>query len=239
MGAPFGGEDIYLEGWFSYTFTILCTIAAINAFNMLDGMDGLAGAMALVALAALAFLSLDSGLIVSLAISLVFIGAIVAFLLANFPMKMNRHVHCFMGDSGSTLLGFAVAWGVIHVSQSPLQAAEPVTMLWIVALPLYELFSTVIRRGSRGISPFRSDTEHLHHILQRSGFGVRGAFAIFVALATLLAAFGITIDYLGVSDGWSFTLLIVAGICVVRLMYKAHLIWKLVPESFRSKLAEY
>jgi UDP-GlcNAc:undecaprenyl-phosphate GlcNAc-1-phosphate transferase len=232
LGAPFGAY-IWLDGWLSYTVTILSTIAAINAFNMLDGMDGLAGAMAMVALAALAILSYDAGMIVALSASVVFIGALAAFLLSNIPIDFNRGVRCFMGDSGSTLLGFSVAWLCINVSQHPLQAAEPVTMLWIAALPLYELCWTVIRRAIRGISPFKPDTEHLHHLLRNAGFGVRGAFVVFVVLATLLAVFGVAIDRLGVSDAWSFALLVAVGVCVVRLMYRADYIWKVVPASLR------
>jgi UDP-GlcNAc:undecaprenyl-phosphate GlcNAc-1-phosphate transferase len=233
LGAPFGGSGILLDGWLSYAVTILATIAAINAFNMLDGMDGLAGAMAMVALAALALLSYEAGLIAALSASVVFIGAVSAFLLSNVPIGFNHELRCFMGDSGSTLLGFSVAWLCIKVSQSPLQAAEPVTMLWIVALPLYELVWTVIRRAIRGISPFRPDTEHLHHLLRKAGFGVRGAFVVFVLLAILLAAFGVTIDKLGMSDAWSFSLLTIAGAIVVRLMYRADYIWKVVPASLR------
>lgn len=233
IGAPFGSE-IRFYGAFAYAFTVLSIVAAINAFNMLDGMDGLAGAMAMVALVALAILSHGADLLVAFAASIVFIGAVAAFLMSNIPIGLNRDVRCFMGDSGSALLGFSVAWLCIKVSQSPLQAVEPVTMLWIVALPLYELVWTIIRRAIRGMSPLNPDTGHLHHILRKAGFGVRGAFMLFVLLAILLAAFGVIIDRLGISDAWSFGLLIAVGISVVRLVYRADLIWKLLPPSLRA-----
>jgi UDP-GlcNAc:undecaprenyl-phosphate GlcNAc-1-phosphate transferase len=233
LGAPFGGEDVWLEGFTSYGFTALSVVAAINAFNMLDGMDGLAGALAVVALAALAILAHDGGLIFALSASLVIIGAVAAFLVSNLPISVNRDVRCFMGDSGSTLLGFAVVWLVIVVSQAPAGATAPATMLWVIALPLYELVWTVIRRAIRGMSPFKPDSDHLHHLVLRAGFGARGASIIFAAIAGLLASFGIAADRLGISDVWSFTLLIVVGIIVVRLMHRAELFWKLVPMSYR------
>jgi UDP-GlcNAc:undecaprenyl-phosphate GlcNAc-1-phosphate transferase len=233
LGAPFG-EEIRVGGALSFAFTALITVAAINAFNMLDGMDGLAGALAMVALASLAILAHDGGVAAALLASMVIMGAVAAFLVSNLPISLNRDVRCFMGDSGSTLLGFCVAWLCIVVSQGPVPAARPITMLWIVALPLFELVWTVIRRTIRGISPFKPDNGHLHHLVLQAGFGVRGAFVLFVVLAALLASFGIAVDRLGMPDSWSFILLIVAGVLIVRLLYRVDLVWKLVPQSLRS-----
>jgi UDP-GlcNAc:undecaprenyl-phosphate/decaprenyl-phosphate GlcNAc-1-phosphate transferase len=233
LGTPFGATEVTMSGFGAYLFTILITVAAINSFNMLDGMDGLAGAMAVVALAALTFLALAGGAVLTALTGLVVMGSVAAFLVSNVPLRFNRPVRCFMGDSGSTLLGFAVAWLCIRVSQEPVAAAAPVTMLWIVALPLYDFLWAITRRVLRGISPFKPDDGHLHHRLQRAGFGVRGAFAIFAILATMLAVFGITLERMGVSDSWSFTVLAVMGVVVVRLMYRAEWLWRLLPKATR------
>jgi UDP-GlcNAc:undecaprenyl-phosphate GlcNAc-1-phosphate transferase len=232
LGAPFG-KPVLVEGTSSYVITALSMIAAVNAFNMLDGMDGLAGALALVALAALAFLASQGGNAIALAVSAIVMGAVTAFLMSNLPFDFNRNVRCFMGDSGSTMLGIAVAWICIAVSQGPAPAAKPVTMLWIVAIPLFDLFWTVIRRSIRGIPPFRSDHGHFHHLVLQAGFGVKGAFILLVLLALLLATFGIILDRAGVADSWSLALLVVAGILIVRLLSSPKLIWKLVPQAFR------
>jgi UDP-GlcNAc:undecaprenyl-phosphate GlcNAc-1-phosphate transferase len=232
FGAPLG-EEISLDGAAAFVFTVLIIVAAINAFNMLDGMDGLAGALAMVALVSLAMLAQDGGIATAVAASAVIIGAVAAFLISNLPISVNRDVRCFMGDSGSTLLGFSVAWLCIVVSQGPAPAANPVTMLWIVALPLYEFSWTVIRRTIRGISPFKPDNGHLHHLVLQAGFGVRGAFVLFVVLAILLASFGIALDRLGVSDAWSFLSLVLAGVLIVRLLYRVDLISKLLPRRLR------
>jgi UDP-GlcNAc:undecaprenyl-phosphate GlcNAc-1-phosphate transferase len=228
------GTQITLEGFQSQAVTVLTIVAAINAFNMLDGMDGLAGATSIVALAALAFLALDVNAIIIAATALTVLGAVAAFLIANVPAKFNRDMRCFMGDSGSTLLGFAVAWLCLVVSQPPVQAASPITLLWVVALPLFDFVCTVIRRLLRGASLLEADDEHLHHLLLKAGFRVRGAFAIFVALSALLAAIGIAIDRFKVSDSVSLLLLMGTGILVVRLMYQAHGFRAWVPVSFKS-----
>ncbi len=230
LGDLVGTGPIVLSGVWSSLFTIMVFISAINACNMLDGMDGLAGATALVAFVALAVISNADGLA---AMSLVMAACVCAFLLFNLPARLNRRMHCFMGDAGSTLLGFTVAWLCIQIAQGPARDAAPVTMLWIVALPLYELLWSTIRRVFRGVSPLKADNRHFHHLLLSAGFGVRAAFGIVVGLAALLAGFGLVTHYAGMPEHYSFTLLAVAGIGVVWLMYRAEILWRLVPESLR------
>lgn len=224
LGAPFGEVEVLQHGFGAYAFTILLIVASVNAFNMQDGMDGLAGATGLVALTALAFLALDAGAFVASATSLTVVGAVAAFLISNVPARFNQDVRCFMGDSGSTLLGFAVAWLCITVSQHPVNAAAPVTLLWVVALPLFDFLWTIVRRLLRGSSPLRADDEHLHHLVLKAGFGVRGTLVIFVMLAVLIAAVGIAIDRLGLPDAASLGLLALTGLLVIRLMYGAHVL---------------
>jgi UDP-GlcNAc:undecaprenyl-phosphate GlcNAc-1-phosphate transferase len=233
LGEPFGAGAIEFSGTASALFTILICIAAINAFNMLDGMDGLAGAVALIALIALTYLSWTHGLGAASGVSMVVAASVCAFLIFNFPTRLNRSMRCFMGDAGSTLLGFSVAWLCIQVSQNPSKGVAPVTTLWVVAFPLYELVWSTVRRIVRGVSPFKADSDHFHHLLLRAGFGVRGAFAISVGLASLLALFGILAERYDLPDSYSFLLLIAAGAGVVRLMYRADVLWKLMPESLR------
>jgi UDP-GlcNAc:undecaprenyl-phosphate GlcNAc-1-phosphate transferase len=219
LGSPFFTGEVELQGITSYAFTILITIAAINAFNMLDGIDGLAGALALVAVVALAFVAHDAGMAVARSASVVFAAVIGAFLVANLPLGLNRNLRCFMGDSGSTLLGFCVAWLCIGTSQGPVSAVQPVTIGWIVAIPLFDLWWTVVRRTVRGMSLFKPDTGHLHHLVMRAGFAERGAFALLVGLSILLAVVGIALDRLGVPDTTSFVSLVVTGVVVVRCLY--------------------
>lgn len=226
LGTMFG-TPIWLEGVSVYAVTAFSVMCAINAANMLDGMDGLAGAISLVALVALSILASQGGNVFALSIGVVVIGAVAAFLVSNLPLDMNRRVHCFMGDSGSTLLGFAVALLCISVSQDQSPAVKPVTILWIVAIPLFELCWTVIRRCIHGISPFSSDQNHLHHMFLRAGFSVKVTFVTFVLLAISLAATGIMLERLEVPDFLSLALLILAGILVVNQLSRPVILSKL------------
>ena len=227
LGSMFG-EPLTLVGPMSLLITSLSVIAAINAANMLDGMDGLAGGISLVALSALAILAHQGGNLAAVSISVVIIGSVAAFLVSNLPLDINRKVHCFMGDAGSTLLGFSVAWLGISVSQADVNTAHPVTILWIVAIPLFDLCWTVIRRSVRGVPPFRSDQEHLHHKLLQAGLSVKTTFVTLIGLAIVLATFGIMLEQWGASQVLSLALLITAGIVVVHQLSKPVLLVGLV-----------
>lgn len=232
LGSPFGQPTEFLD-WQSSVFTCLAIMGAINAFNMLDGMDGLAGTMALIAMLALMTLSVTAGTGSVRGITLVMCGAITAFLIFNIPAKFNRRMRCFMGDAGSTLLGFVLACIAIRVSQRSGSHISPVVTLWVVAVPLYELLWTTVRRVINGLSPFKPDRAHFHHKLLDAGFGVRGAFFVFIGAATLLSAAGLAIQSYAVSDAWAFALWLLAGVGMVLLMHNAHLLWFFVPKSLR------
>ena len=233
LGNPFGAGLVHFSEYGAIAFTIFIVIAAINAFNMLDGTDGLAGTVALTSFLAIAFVSYTAGLIMPLSISLVMIGAVGAFLLFNVPLRENATARCFMGDAGSTLLGFSVAWLCIQISQGVTRPVTSVTTLWFVALPLYELVWSTIRRVIRGGSPFKADTDHFHHLLLKAGFGPRGAFAVFATLTSVLAGVGLLCRHFELSDRASLLLLAVLGCATVRLMYRARVLWALVPASVR------
>lgn len=233
LGDPFGTGPIHLSGYGSVGFTVLIVTASINAFNMLDGLDGLAGSVALTCLLAFAYLSWTSRLLVASAVSVVLIGAIAAFLVFNLPIRLNRSLRCFMGDAGSTLLGLSIAWLCIQISERPQPVVSPVTILWIVALPLYELVWSTARRVVRGVSPLKADANHFHHLILRAGFGVRDAFLACVGLTIIFACIGLAFDHYRVSDRVSFLLLVVFGAATIRMMYRAKLAWLVLPNARR------
>lgn len=192
-------------------FTVLVIIAVINAFNMMDGLDGLAGGVGLAALAAgtIATLVFDGK---GASLGLIGMAVVLSFLLFNFPMLLNRPVRTFMGDAGSTLLGFLVACMGLKLAHGPEAIISPVTALWLAALPIFDLFISFGRRIAKGQSPFKPDSEHLHHILFRAGFPVRQVAIIMTSMAFLVAITGVLAHRAGVPDGVLFLGLIVIGV---------------------------
>jgi UDP-GlcNAc:undecaprenyl-phosphate GlcNAc-1-phosphate transferase len=228
MGNVLGTGPVALNGWVSTAFSVLVITAAINAFNMLDGMDGLAGITALNSLLALGWLGQVAGLGIESAVCAVLGASVIGFLLFNLPSPLNRRLRCFMGDAGSTLLGVAIGWLCIRVGQATTATGiHPVTVLWAVALPLFELLWSTIRRLSRGQSPLHADSQHFHHLVVRAGFGVRGAFGLFAVLNALLAGIGIGLRRLDAPDWLSFALLVVVA---------ALLIWGIHDQNLMGRL---
>jgi UDP-GlcNAc:undecaprenyl-phosphate GlcNAc-1-phosphate transferase len=110
---------------------------------------------------------------------------------------------------------------------------QPTAMLWLVAIPLYELLWTFMRRLLRGHSPFRPDRAHFHHKLLDAGFGVRGAFFVLVITGGCLALTGVIIHVLGIPDSVSFALWLTAGLGMVLLMQHASVLWYVLPLRLR------
>jgi UDP-GlcNAc:undecaprenyl-phosphate GlcNAc-1-phosphate transferase len=233
LGSPFGGDVVEFSELGGAAFTCVAIVGAINAFNMLDGMDGLAGTMAFNALLALTVLATLAGIQGIGSVSIVLCGAVSAFLIFNIPAKFNRRFRCFMGDAGSTLLGFLLACLCISASQGEGPKIAPTTTLWIVAIPLYELLWTTSRRILKGRSPFQPDRAHFHHKLLDAGFGVRGAFFVLICIGGALSLAGIAMHYFELPDGISFALWLVSGLGMVVLMHNARVLWHILPERLR------
>ena len=143
---------------------------------------------------------------------LALMGCILGFLIFNWPSKRTRNVRAFMGDAGSTMLGFSLAWLSLNLSQGPARVISPVVALWIFALPIYDLFSSMARRVSVGASPFHGDSEHLHHLLRRFGFSSRQVAHVVLFASRYFGLIGVGAYLLGIPDGWLFTGWAVLGV---------------------------
>lgn len=178
-------------GYFGVPFTIIATVALINAFNMLDGLDGLAGSVGAVAFGAVGLIALQQGVPSVLLISASMLGAILAFLLFNLPLHFNRSMRTFMGDAGSTLLGFVLAGMALAVVQPTGPAIAPVTILWLMPIPIFELFTSTARRLISGLPPTQADNGHFHHKLADAGFSVRAICVLYLFLSLISAVVGV------------------------------------------------
>jgi UDP-GlcNAc:undecaprenyl-phosphate GlcNAc-1-phosphate transferase len=212
------GAPLFFEaplGPFAPMFTILVILSVINAFNVVDGIDGLAGGLAFVAFAAMAIIGFDSDVF---PLTVLMLTVISGYLLFNLPLNFNRPVRAFMGDAGSTFLGLSIACIGMALSQGPAAKMTPVIGLWLAAVPIYDLFSTFMRRLIMGKSPFVPDQEHLHHMLMAEGLSSRKTLIYMVALAVLCAAFGVYGDIAGFSDGVMFSIWAAGGVAYYHMM---------------------
>jgi UDP-GlcNAc:undecaprenyl-phosphate GlcNAc-1-phosphate transferase len=205
-------NGVWQLGWFSVPFTLLIVLSAINAINMFDGSDGIAGVQALIGLIFYLLACILSGAQEYMYFILVLMGCTFGFLLSNWPSRRTASMRSFMGDAGSTMLGFALAWLSVEVSQAPSRAITPVAILWVFALPIFDFFSSMVRRVIDGRSPFHGDSDHLHHILRRMGYSSRKVAQSVLIAAPIFGTVGVGGHILGVHDGVLFIAWLVAAV---------------------------
>ncbi|MEA3413472.1 MAG: hypothetical protein U9R74_18340, partial [Pseudomonadota bacterium] len=190
VGDLVGAGEGILGEW-AVPFTVFAAMGVINAFNMTDGLDGLASGLALILFAFLGSLAAIAGMTTDLRVVFV-LGIVVAiFFLCNFCVKNAWVNRVFMGDGGSMFLGLAIACLLIRFSQEPHQVIQPVTALWLFALPLMDTVSLMLRRVFHGRSPFTADLRHLHHVLLRAGFSAKQVVYVMLAVSFVMSSIGL------------------------------------------------
>lgn len=196
-----------LPEWLSVTLTVIWIVFITNAVNFIDGLDGLAAGVSAIMSISLVFISIRVGEYSIAILGIALMGSCFGFLPFNFnPAKI------FMGDTGSTFLGFMLATlsiqGVFK-SYAVISFAVP---LLILGLPLFDALFAMIRRILRGQSPMTADREHLHHRLVDMGFSQKQTVFILYAISGVL---GITAVLLAESGVLRALLLV---ICVLILL---------------------
>lgn len=177
----FGVFGIYELNYFLSTmFSIVTFIILINAFNLIDGIDGLAGTYSVMCslFFGISYYRLGEYNYPLVIFSAIIIGAVLAFLYYNLSnYRVNK---IFMGDTGSMVLGFLLAFTAMcfidifidkkmaGVPRYFLHSA-PVIAVAILILPIVDTLNVIIVRLSQKKSPFEADKNHIHHKLLALG----------------------------------------------------------------------
>ena len=199
LGDLMGRGAIDLGKW-SLMVTVIAFVGVMNAINMIDGLDGLAGSLSLVPVMLLAFLAISGntpGLLFEL---LLFAGAIIGFLSLNFRLRGRPKALVFMGDTGGMVIGMLLAWYSVKLAGSPTSEINPITAVWILAVPLLDMGSVMLLRLSQRKSPFHADQQHMHHILLKAGYSVNQVVAIMVGFSLIYGVTGIVAERHGVPE---------------------------------------
>lgn len=203
LGHFLGGSAIPL-GVLAVPMTVFGMLGVVNSMNLVDGADGLAGGIAATALFWLlvAFSLLGSagshpvGAYASPVLGAV-LGGVLGFLYYNLRRRARRRAKVFLGDAGSLLLGFVLAWFAVGATVEPGRSdMPPAAVLWLFWVPLYDTVGVMVRRILAGRSPMSPDREHLHHLFQDLGFTPRETVNRLILINLLGGAIGIA--------GWQF-----------------------------------
>jgi UDP-GlcNAc:undecaprenyl-phosphate GlcNAc-1-phosphate transferase len=184
--------------------TVLWLVVVTNAFNFLDNMDGLSGGVAAICAAILLAIAVMSGQWLVAAVLALLVGALLGFLVFNYPPAS-----IFMGDGGSLVVGFTLAVCAVRVTYHDPDVGSPwwavFTPLVVLAVPLYDFASVTLIRLMQGKSPFKGDTQHFSHRLVRKGLSRPAAVKVIWACTVATGLGGIL---LGRVPAWGAALIV-------------------------------
>ncbi len=194
---PFGGPVIRIPaGPIAAGLTIFWIVGMINSINWIDGLDGLSSGVAFIAAVTLGLISLTTQvgpvgqpLIAVLCFTLA--GALLGFLRWNF-----HPATIFTGTSGVQFVGFTLAILAI------LGSAKVAVALLVLGVPIIDTFWIIVRRVSRGRSPFSPDRGHIHHRLLDLGLSHRQTVLVIYGICLGLGVLSMLLS--GVTQLYAF-----------------------------------
>jgi UDP-GlcNAc:undecaprenyl-phosphate/decaprenyl-phosphate GlcNAc-1-phosphate transferase len=168
-------------------FSVFAMVIILNAYNLIDGADGLAATVGIVASIAFGTLLFQNGAYSQAMLAFTLTGALFGFLYFNFePARI------FMGDTGSMVVGFLLA----YLGFAAMQANAILSPVYIPAIaifvfaaliiPMFDTMRIIALRLYKRQSPLRPDHNHLHHVLQRYGYSHRGVALVIAASNTII-----------------------------------------------------
>ncbi len=213
-----------LGTWPSIVVTILWIVAVTNAINFMDNMDGLAAGVAAIAASLFAGACIVNHQWFIGATLALLVGALVAFLLFNFPPAS-----IFMGDRGALVIGFVLAILTARTTYyDPRQIEYPLGGGWygvfmplvVLAIPLYDLVTVTLIRIGQGKSPMVGDQQHFSHRLVQHGMSSRGAVIVIWSATAVTGIGGVA---LGSLQAWQAVLVgVQTGLVLVMIALVEH-----------------
>lgn len=151
--------------FWQYVLTITVIVGVVNAFNLMDGIDGLSGQLSIIGFSFLSIFSFLNGDKSFTILFVCFLGATMAFL--KFNLRTDK---IFMGDAGSLFIGSVIVNSSIYLLNecSAFISSKPIllyTIIGFLAVPVLDSLRVYLGRLKKGLSPFRPDKTHLHHLM--------------------------------------------------------------------------
>ncbi len=205
----FSDNPVWQLGWLSYPVTVIWIVAITNAVNLIDGLDGLACGVSTISAATMLVIALQknvSELDVAVMMAAL-VGACIGFLPYNFnPAKI------FMGDTGSTFLGYIMATVSVNGMFKQYAFISFVVPFLMLGLPIFDVCFAVVRRVSHGQSPMQPDRGHVHHRLIDMGFSQKQAVGVLYVISAILGLSAVVLTAGGAARAMLF--LVAMGVAV-------------------------
>lgn len=202
----FSSTEYINLGWVGIPVTLLWIVALTNAVNFIDGLDGLAAGVSAISAGTMLVIALmySEGSVAIVVAAL--LGACLGFLPFNFnPAKI------FMGDTGSTFLGFLLATISVQGLFKYYAIVSFAVPFLLLGVPIFDICFAFLRRIAHGQSPMVADRSHMHHRLIDMGFSQKQAVAITYVISGLLGLSAVVLA----SSGEVRALILIGAIIVV------------------------
>ena len=211
--------------------TIIWIVGITNAVNLIDGLDGLAvGVSSIAAITMLAVALLTGNMPIAITMAAL-AGACIGFM----PYNLNP-AKIFMGDTGSTFLGYMLATVSIMGLFKFYAVISFAVPFLILGLPIFDTANAIIRRVAAGRSPMSPDRGHVHHKLIDMGFNQKQAGAILYAISATLGLTAVVLTSSGEVKAIVLLLAVLAAILVgAGIIYGAEHWSKHAPENKEDK----
>ncbi len=177
---PFVHQYITLPLWVYIPFAVLVILATTNAVNLTDGIDGLSTSVTTIILTCLTVISIIWDVKETTIFGCIIIGAGLGFLLFNL-----HPAQVFMGDTGSLLLGGAIAGIALYLKL-------PLLLIIIAIVPVIETLSVILQ-----VAYFKKTGNRLfkmspiHHHFELSGWKENKIVSIFSLITLIMCMVGI------------------------------------------------
>lgn len=179
-------------GWLSVPVTLVWIVLITNAVNLIDGLDGLAAGVSTISAISLVVIALGYSNASVAIITGALAGACVGFLPYNItPAKI------FMGDTGSTFIGYILAVASIQGLFKFYAVISFVIPFFMLGLPIFDVCYAVLLRVSHGESPLKADRKHVHYRLLDMGFSKKQTVAVLYICSVILGVTAVVITTTG------------------------------------------
>ena len=192
----FSSDPYWDLGVLSIPISVLWIVAITNAVNLIDGLDGLACGVSTISSMTMLVIALTVAEAQVAILMAALAGACIGFL----PYNLNP-AKIFMGDTGSTFLGFVLATVSIQglfKSYAIISFAVPFLML---GLPIFDTCFAILRRLAQGQSPMAPDRGHIHHRLIDMGFTQKQAVAVLYLISAILGLSAVVLTTNNATEG--------------------------------------
>ena len=215
--------------WLSVPVTVLWIVAVTNSVNLIDGLDGLACGVSTISATTVLVIALIASEAQVALVMAALVGACVGFMPYNQnPAKM------FMGDTGSTFLGYILATMSIQGLFKFYAVISFVVPFLILGLPIFDTAFAFIRRIAHGQSPMHADRSHIHHRLIDMGLNQKQAVATLYVISAILGLSAVVLT----TGGEEKAKLLFAALCIVAVVAARVVFPKEVQQELHDELEE-